>query len=105
MNNDILALRGVPLRVPSVYIDVDEGQCPCENCICVAICGSKEYVKLLKQCSLVNKYLIHPRLVIRPINRLQKVKEFLKPTLWDYEININRSTGTKKSWIFDPTKG
>ena len=76
----------------------DEDQCPCENCICVAVCCSKDYVKLVKQCSIVNKYLIYPRYITRPINQLQKVKEFLNPTLWDYEIIPNKEE-IKRAWI------
>lgn len=53
---------------------------------------------------MINKYLVQPRIVTRPI-RLQKVKEFLKPTLWDYKIKDNR--GIKTSWVFtiSPNKG
>lgn len=74
-------------------------QCPCENCICIAICKTKEYIQLINQCSLITKYLIDPcNISVRPINRLQKVKELINPTFWDYEIETEQG-GVKFTWI------
>lgn len=75
-----------------------EDKCPCENCICIPICHSKEYTSLIDQCSLVTKYLIEPRdRTVRPIKRLQKVKELLNPVFWNYEIETHNKTRKKYS--------
>ena len=82
-----------------------EQKCPCENCICVAICHFKEYGELIDNCSLVSKYLIEPRdMSHRPIDRLKKVKKIIKPTLWNFEIRIDKYIGEKYSWIFNEEK-
>ena len=82
---------------------MQEKKCPCENCICIAICQSKEYVNLVEQCSLLTKYLIDPcNIEVRPIDRLQKVKELLNPTFWDYEIETRSGTKEKFTWVTMP---
>ncbi len=81
---------------------MDEDKCPCENCICVAICKMKGYAELVDQCSLITKYLIDPRDInIRPTERLQKLKETINPTFWDYKIDIHKYNGKTYSWVRD----
>ena len=81
---------------------MNEEQCPCENCICIAICKTKDYSDLIDQCSLVRKYLIDPRdFIIRPINHLKKVKEIIDPIFWDYEVDIRDVTRKKYSWVIE----
>lgn len=76
-----------------------EEKCPCENCICIAICHSKEYINLVDDCSLITKYLIDPcNMITRPLERLKKVKELLNPTFWDYKTD-NQRNGDEYSWV------
>ena len=82
-------------------IILNEEKCPCENCICFSICQSKGYVNLVEQCSLISSYLINPcDMVERPIERLQKVKELLNPTFWDYKIDRRIGSNKKYSWVY-----
>lgn len=66
-------------------------KCPCEDCLCVPICGNKVYHKLV-ECSLLAVYLIGPCTAsIRPSNRILKVEEIIQPEIWGCFIKDNRT--------------
>jgi len=32
-------------------------KCPCENCICIPICGNKDMIRIIDDCSNLREYL------------------------------------------------
>ena len=61
-------------------------KCPCIECICLAICRNKGYLRLVNGCELVNSYLCTPCNASEERNYPLKVLyNLLKPTRWYLE--------------------
>ncbi len=60
--------------------------CPCENCVCIAVCRLKYFVDLKNQCSLVEQYLftgmIYDRRHPEFDSRTGLITKILDPVLW-----------------------
>jgi hypothetical protein len=78
--------------------------CPCENCVCVAVCRNKQYTQLIADCILVEEYLVHPLYVFknRRNGRLKLIQKALDPTFWELFYDeygramVDSYTGFKK---------
>lgn len=63
-------------------------KCPCENCLCVAICRQKEYAYLVRDCDKVWKYITHIPIITFKDNpykinpHLVRVFNTLRPDKW-----------------------
>ncbi len=58
-------------------------KCPCEACICVAVCRHKPYSRLFDDCRLVTEYLpYHKFFIKRDESNLGYIEEALEPTDW-----------------------
>ena len=60
-------------------------ECPCENCICVAVCRHKPYDNLFQDCELLNDYEpSYKSMYSRNEDLITAIKMILNPTGWDY---------------------
>jgi len=60
-------------------------RCPCNKCICVAMCRLKTYPSLINSCSLLLSYLENPfslSLIDRSNGRLKLIQKSLDPKTW-----------------------
>lgn len=64
-------------------------ECPCKNCICVAVCQYRGYVELLTQCKLVAYYLYDTHVFSSGHRkdffheRLQSIQRDLNTNIWE----------------------
>jgi hypothetical protein len=61
-------------------------KCPCENCVCMAICRLKTYPELFLQCTLLLDY--EPRYSSkngRDYRKMYRLQDILKPINWQYK--------------------
>jgi hypothetical protein len=71
-------------------LDTDPLLCPCEDCICMAICRLKLFEDLFAECSIVDAHIVDAtnyyvtRANAVMANRLKQVQEALNPTRWKY---------------------
>ena len=62
-------------------------KCPCEECICIAMCRLKPFINMKSECSLIEEYLSIP-LLIKAIrdssfsHRIYNIYINQKPILW-----------------------
>jgi hypothetical protein len=58
-------------------------ECPCEECILIAMCRYKPYMKLFHDCELISDYIPgQTNRYERSASRITKVEEALNPTKW-----------------------
>ena len=57
-------------------------KCPCEDCICLAICRHKEYLKLFHDCELLRTENNFDRIYTKRKVRLPTIQNVLNPTRW-----------------------
>ena len=60
-------------------------KCPCENCICIAVCRHKPYFQLFQKCILLRIY--EPAYNVREqrdVTRIEAIYKILKPREWIY---------------------
>lgn len=57
-------------------------KCPCEECICLAICRHKEYYMLFVDCSLITIYMDTVESITEDTARFSSIRSTLKPTTW-----------------------
>lgn len=84
--------------------------CPCNDCICLAICRPKQYPELVRECSLIVKYLTNPfdykESVPRKTGRLKIIQKSLKPTMWTLiadphgKVMVDNNTGYKECHFY-----
>jgi hypothetical protein len=64
-------------------------ECPCKNCICVAVCQNKGYIQLLGTCDLVAYYLYDSHVFSSQhrkdffYERLQSIQRDLNTNIWE----------------------
>ena len=57
--------------------------CPCKNCICVAICSNKLYGDLIDDCSLLREFMADPFFATKGRTKcLKDLQRYLKPSTW-----------------------
>jgi len=56
-------------------------KCPCENCVCVAICKTKNFQDLVIDCQLIDNFTEDPT-PERMRRRVVEVYDSLKPSGW-----------------------
>ena len=60
--------------------------CPCENCVCIAVCRQKYFIDLKNQCALIERYLftgmIYDRRHPKFDERARLVTKAIDPVLW-----------------------
>ena len=62
--------------------------CPCIDCVCVAICRNKLYYDLFKFCDLIRKYEPHYGIrYLRNRSSMEIIGKTLKPTTWEYSTD------------------
>lgn len=57
--------------------------CPCENCVCIAICKSKLFIDLMLNCELVDKFTADDENRQRARERVRIVHQTLQPSRWE----------------------
>ncbi len=58
-------------------------KCPCEECICLAVCRNKFYLNLVEDCELISSYLRRPCTASRERNYpLIILHKLFKPKTW-----------------------
>ena len=58
-------------------------KCPCEDCICLAICRHKEYPDLFQDCILLREYEpAYSNHKLRSPTRIYSLQAILNPTIW-----------------------
>ncbi len=61
-------------------------KCPCEACICVAVCRHKSYTGLFDDCRLITEYLpYHLFCIKRKDSKLSCIAKALEPAKWYLE--------------------
>jgi len=66
-------------------------KCPCKNCICIPICREKDYIKMIRNCSLL-KNLLYGNKFRNFWRILIETEKILKPVRWYIEIKDNGVT-------------
>lgn len=62
-------------------------KCPCQNCICIAMCRHKDYADLFDDCILLKEYEPKYKLIfIRNEARIHYIERILKPTKWEFLV-------------------
>jgi len=67
--------------------------CPCDNCICLAVCRHKWFHDLTQNCKLIYDYFSNDDTTVRKGNTVEAEK-YIRPTRWyvgselehDYDI-------------------
>jgi len=63
-------------------------KCPCEDCICIAVCRNKRYIDLIYTCSYWKKYvnfdgvLTDPKMMKEHRKKFLEFEKILKPKRW-----------------------
>ena len=60
-------------------------KCPCEKCICLAVCRHKQILRLFEDCSILYKY--EPQFNLRKLrneDRLFLLQKIMNPTAWEF---------------------
>ena len=63
--------------------------CPCIDCVCMAICRHKRYILLFESCELLMKY--EPHYIapgVRRAKRIIIIETTIDPTTWKYDLNV-----------------
>lgn len=61
--------------------------CPCEQCICLAICRHKRYLNMFRDCDILRIYEPHYQSVTRRTAvRIINIVRILEPTIWKYVL-------------------
>lgn len=79
--------------------------CPCNNCICVAICRYKYYVDTFHECSLLYNY--EPYFDAwwgRDPDKIVNIFEILNPEKWFLEILTGKQIKNQNGDIIDRKK-
>ena len=59
--------------------------CPCDKCVCIAVCRHKPYDKLFEDCELVNDYEpSYKSIYAREENHISLIEIALNPTKWEF---------------------
>jgi hypothetical protein len=59
------------------------GICPCTDCICVPMCRHKPYMRLFRECNIVDKYAkLDYNVRLRTAKSIDEIEDILKPTNW-----------------------
>jgi len=58
-------------------------KCPCEECICIAICKQKLFIDLILKCQLVDEYTADDENRARARARVRIVHQTLKTNRWE----------------------
>jgi len=58
-------------------------KCPCENCVCQAICKQKKFVDLILDCALVDAFTEDNPNRAREREMVRIVYQSLKPSWWE----------------------
>jgi len=75
-------------------------KCPCENCICVAVCGNKLYGDLIDDCSLLREFMQDPFFATKSRTQcLKDLEKYLAPSTWKVLM-----TADKMAYIADGEK-
>ena len=59
-----------------------EEKCPCENCVCQAICKQKVFIDLILGCELVDTFTEDNENRARARERVRVVYKTLQPSRW-----------------------
>lgn len=57
-------------------------KCPCENCVCIAICKQKVFIDLILDCQLVDEFTADDENRGRARARVRLLHEKLQPARW-----------------------
>jgi hypothetical protein len=60
--------------------------CPCDNCICIAICRHKTWDRMRFECKLMENYIIRFMSVHHGAYK-KAIVDILKPTQWTVDEN------------------
>lgn len=60
-----------------------EEKCPCENCVCQAMCKQKVFVDLILDCDLVDVFTEDDENRARARARVRIVHQTLQPSRWE----------------------
>jgi hypothetical protein len=68
--------------------------CPCENCICVAICRYKHFADMIRDCTIIMRLLYYDdedtldgvrSSTFNPV--IEDMKKILNPTMWNAKVD------------------
>ncbi len=57
-------------------------KCPCENCVCIAICKQKVFIDLILDCQLVDEFTADDENRARARARVRLLHEKLQSSRW-----------------------
>lgn len=65
-------------------------KCPCEQCVCLAICRHKTFPELFIDCDMIRKYEPHYKDGILKRSHMLDIERILQPTIWKLYRSISR---------------
>ena len=71
-------------------------KCPCENCVCLAVCRLKVFPQLFLYCELIFRYEPNYNMKYkRDEEKIDAIYHILNPTLWSYGERSDGEPGVK----------
>ena len=72
-----------------------EYKIPCDRCVLMALCRTKEYIDMIESCSLVRDILYDDRdmlIMSDNFDLIYEIQDILKPILWYTGIGENNDS-------------